>query len=417
MNIYSFDIDVNEMPPARTARRFTITGDKNAEFEIFAVKADSLDFYNFESKSFSAGHNSLNNNLKVKIRSTTYTGEIIFPSGGGDYVIKLLAVGDTQIANSNSNIITKSISKQATTATLTFQPGSDDTSFYQTLPTATSTGSINDTAVVAFDVDVLNSTTDAKSFGFSLTDRTTTSYNSEFWYYETTEAVVTNGSGTDGADTLTVTVADTSEIVVGMQLKYYKSTTAPELNNGSSAGSIRVSGVDASTGVITFNSEVGFDEGQTMTFRAYGIDVIQSAIDINLTISDVNVTPEALVKAVEARGGVTEATDGSASLNIALPDTHGIGGGRFFGYVGAGVNNSAANEVNVVTPDGDGSGNDGLITVTLAQELTAGTLLTFKSTHKKINLTSSITINKYPTANKTIFFDLDKILTVGVNGL
>ena len=417
MNIYSFDIDTSEMPTARTVKRFTVTGDKNAEFEVFAVKADSLDFYNFETKSFSAGHNSLNNNLKVKIRSTTHTNEIVFPSGGGDYVIKLLAIGDTQIANSNSNVITKSISKQATTATLTFQPGSDDTSFYQTLPTATSTGSINDTAVVSLNVDVLNSTTDAKSFGFSLTDRATTSYNSEFWYYQTTEVVVTNESGTDGADSLKVTVADTSEIVVGMQLKYYKSTTAPELNNGSSAGNIRVIGVEASTGVITFNSEVGFDEGQTMTFRAYGIDLIQSAININLTISDVQVTPETLVKAVEARGGVTEATDGSASLNIALPDTHGIGGGRLFGYTGVGVNNRGANQVNVVTPDGDGSGNDGLITVTLAQELTAGTLLTFKDTHKKINLTSSITINKYPTANKTIFFDLDKILTLGNNGL
>jgi hypothetical protein len=416
MNIYSLDINTTQMPTARTTRKFTINGDKNAEFEVIVLQNPSSSsnhtlYYDFRDRSFSAGHNDLHNNLKVKLTSSTYFNDIIFPSGGGDYVVKLIPTNGTEIFNSNSNIITKSISKQSANATLTFKPGSADTSYYQTLPTATSTGAINDTATVNFSFDVDNSTTDAKSYGFKITDATIPHYDLDYWYYETTEAVVTNGSGTDGADTLTVTVADTSEIVAGMDLKYYKGTTTPELNDGSSAGNIRISNVNTDTGVITFTSEVGFDEGQTMTFRAYG-RVIQSSIDATIYFGESTLETTTLTKTVEARDGVTEATDGS-STSIALPNTLGIGGGNNFSYTGVGVNNSSSNNVTSVTADGDGSGNDGLIVVQLAQNLTAGTVLTFKETHAEVTITGSIMISKYPSANKTIYFDLDKVLTVG----
>jgi hypothetical protein len=163
--------------------------------------------------------------------------------------------------------------------------------------------------------------------------------------------------------------------------------------------------------VITFTSEVGFDEGQTMTFRAYG-RVIQSSIDATIYFGESTLEATTLTKTVEARDGVTEATDGS-STSIALPNTLGIGGGNNFSYTGVGVNNSSSNNVTSVTADGDGSGNDGLIVVQLAQNLTAGTVLTFKETHAEVTITGSIMISKYPSANKTIYFDLDKVLTVG----
>ena len=69
--------------------------------------------------------------------------------------------------------------------------------------------------------------------------------------------------------------------------------------------------------------------------------------------------------------------------------------------------------VSVATPDPNGVASDGAITVELAQTLTAGTVLTFAGVYKTVNLTGNITVNKYPTTNRNIYFDIDRIITVG----
>ena len=51
--------------------------------------------------------------------------------------------------------------------------------------------------------------------------------------------------------------------------------------------------------------------------------------------------------------------------------------------------------------------------VQLAQTLAQGVELTFNNIHKQINFNGFITISRYPTANKTIYLDLDKVITVG----
>ena len=51
--------------------------------------------------------------------------------------------------------------------------------------------------------------------------------------------------------------------------------------------------------------------------------------------------------------------------------------------------------------------------VQLAQTLTAGTVLTFNDVFKTINFVGNIVINSYPNANRTIYLDLDKLITVG----
>ena len=51
--------------------------------------------------------------------------------------------------------------------------------------------------------------------------------------------------------------------------------------------------------------------------------------------------------------------------------------------------------------------------VELAQTLTAGTVLTFGGSHKSVQVLGNISINGYPSADKTIYFDLDEPLSVG----
>ena len=91
------------------------------------------------------------------------------------------------------------------------------------------------------------------------------------------------------------------------------------------------------------------------------------------------------------------------------------GGGNFISYSGVGVNNSSTNKITSVTADVGGGDANGAMVVQLAQTLTAGTTLTFNDIFKTINLAGNIVINSYPDANRTIYLDLDKFITVGVD--
>ena len=79
-----------------------------------------------------------------------------------------------------------------------------------------------------------------------------------------------------------------------------------------------------------------------------------------------------------------------------------------------GVDNSSANKITSVTPDPDGADNAGAMVVQLAQTLSAGTVLKFGAIHKIIKFAGTINIQAYPSANRTIYLDLDKIITPGV---
>ena len=143
-----------------------------------------------------------------------------------------------------------------------------------------------------------------------------------------------------------------------------------------------------------------------MTFRAYGRSAINTAIDTDLQFTSTTLSTTSLTQTVRA--------DSSASTTITLNDTLGISGGSTIKYKGFNVNNTSNNRVvSVATPDPNGVASDGAITVELAQTLRAGTVLTFGYVYKTVNLTGSITVNKYPTTNRSIYFDIDKIITVG----
>ena len=66
-----------------------------------------------------------------------------------------------------------------------------------------------------------------------------------------------------------------------------------------------------------------------------------------------------------------------------------------------------------VTADVGGGDSNGSMVVQLAQTLTAGTILTFNDIFKTINFTGNIVIDAYPDANRTIYLDLDRLITVG----
>ena len=395
INIEALNIDVSDMPTAQTIRSFVVVGSNNTTFKIIVLQnptssSDQTKYYNWITKEFDAGHNSNANNLTASINGNIYNNSIIFPSGGGNYVIKL-------IAGLTNKVITKSISKATGDATVTFTPGtsSDNAANYATLPTSTSSGAVNSSNTFSFNWDVTNSTTDAKSHGFRLTD-TTLNINDSYWYCETTNTV--NGAVSSGT---TVVLDALTDIAVG--------TIITGVSSGSLSGTPRISAIDVATKTITLDSAQTFADGITLTFKAYGAKAIEKAVGLKLSFGEITFKGETLTTTVR------QDSDGdyTTSTTVRLGATLGISGGDVVKYKGEGVDNSSANTVTSVTPDPDGTDGDGAMVVTLTQLLRKGAVLTFSGCHKVVNFTGSVTITKYTAANKTIYLDLEKIITLG----
>ena len=68
---------------------------------------------------------------------------------------------------------------------------------------------------------------------------------------------------------------------------------------------------------------------------------------------------------------------------------------------------------NPITQIGSPGASSGEVTVTVAQTLSAGTVLNVEGSSNKYTVKGSITINKFPQSNTTVFLDLDSILTLG----
>ena len=390
-------INTSDMSTAAVKRAFKVVGGKGAKFQIIALQnpsssSDHTLYYDWNSKAFESGHSNLNNNLIVSLPGGVYSNSINFPSGGGEFVIKLIATNGTTIQNSKSNIITKVISKASANTTVTFAPRSTTTN-YATQPTATSVGAVNSTDTVEFNWDVTNISNATHGFGLRLTDLSYKKITDKYWYFETTNTV--NGAVSSGT---TVILDGMTDIVVGAIIT--------GVSSGSLSGTPRVTSVDIANKIITISSAQTFADGITLTFRAYGSTYIKAAIGLDMQVTPYpDVTPTTLTKTVRANV--------SSSTSVTLTDTLGLAGGNIVTYRGLGVNNASANAVTSVTEDFDGTDNDGVAVVQLAQTLSAGTKLTFTGCHKVINFTGSLKVYQLPTANKNVYLDLDKLITVG----
>jgi len=405
MIINNLQIDTVDLPAAPTTRNFVVDGESGAKFMIVALQNPSSSsahtlYYDFKDEAFASGHNDLNNNLILTLTSPTYRNKITFPSGAGEFIIKLIPLSGTKINSSTSSVITKSISKASVDATVTFTPGtsSGNAANYATLPTSTSTGTVNSSNTFSFNWNVTNSTTDAKSHGFRLLDKSIV-IDDSYWYFTTTETV--DGAVSSGTS---VTVDDLTDIGVG--------SVITGVSSGSLSGTPRVTAIDTATKTLTISSAQTFANNITLTFKAYGVKNIDKAIGLKLSFG-----------AIKFEGNTVTSTlrddsdgDYTTSTTVRLGATLGISGGSVVRYKGEGVNNSSRNTVTSVTPDPDGSDGDGAMVVSLTQTLRKGAIITFDGCHSIVNFIGSVSITKYPTADKTINLDLEKIITLGISG-
>ena len=388
-------IDTSDMHAAETVRDFVVVGEKDSEFILCVLENDTLKYYNFNDEAFELGHNSSNNNLKVTIKGNNHNGIIKFPSGGGTYTIKLIASEGTEIQGTNKNVTSTSIYKLATDATVTFTAATASSGNYETIPTTTSSGAPSSSDRFDFNWSIVNKSSDSHGFGLRIpVANVANTIPDKFWFFTTTDTVEGAVSPTDDNLGLKVTLDDVTDVSVGMLIS--------GVSSGSLSGAPYILYVDTATKTLTMSEAQTFADGITLTFRAEGSAAIKTAIGLDVEfVQYPTVKPEVLKKTVRA---------GSSSTTINLNGTYGIAGGSIAAISGLNIDNTSENLVVSVSA----SSSAGSIVVGAAQsDLITGTTLTFSNTHQTINIICTINITQFPTANRTIYLDIDKFITVG----
>ena len=395
--IYALRINTDTVPTAGTSRAFSVNGDVGAGFLLQVVNA-SGNFYNFKTQEFTGGTGgsantfSVQNVLRVKMKSSTYSSSIYLPSAAATtYSVILMPDpgSDTEIAGSKQ-VINKTLT-QVANSEITFAVATT-TSNYSSSPAATnitSTGSSasSGSTAVAGSYTVTNVSNDDYGFGLILARQPIDTD----WYFSTTDTV--NGTISSATD---VVVDDLTDLIAGMHVT--------GVSDGSLSGTPTILSIDTATKTLTLSAAQSFDDGITLTFQARGTKGISSLLGCSITFPTLTAKNAALVSTT-VRGAVSGTT-------VTVDGTYGISGGSVVTFDGAGVNNSSTNNVNVVTA----SSSAGQFTCDVSQTLTDETVLVFKGVTSAVIITLDIDITQYPTANRAIYLNLDNFITPGVSG-
>jgi hypothetical protein len=347
-NINNISILSSDLDAAGENRSLSIEGDVGAEITIQIVSSNNQ-FYNFITKAFTSTFTS-KNKLNVALSTGFFERLISFPAAssvkyfvivspkpytdtiidGGVYIQEIGSIADATITFA---AVTASSAKYAS-----------DPAISNTVTTASPSANVN--KIVTISGTFNNATTDANSNGLILTKPI---ISPKDFFFETTENVSSNPAG-DAVSSTTVIVADLTDLAIGMTLRFHKGTTAP------TAGTV-IKAIDVTNKTLTFNNAVAFENGETMTFRAIGLESASNAIGAKIKLGKNVLTPSKNLVTTTVRTATTNATI------IPVQATQGIAGGRLINFNGFKVDNSASNRVvAVTTADPAGTDNDGVIT-------------------------------------------------------
>lgn len=159
--------------------------------------------------------------------------------------------------------------------------------------------------------------------------------------------------------------------------------------------------------ITTQPGNIVFDSGQVLALGGTSPQVFQygelGVLNLNgYTVKLTNLT----MKLTPITTTTTSAVVGSTTVPVAsvlgiLPNTSGASG--------IGIDNSSAVPTVTARSATSGAGN---LTLSAAQNLESGITLTFPNAGQIATITGDIEIIKAGTANKTIYFDLEKLLTI-----
>jgi len=394
--INNFTIDTSQMPVETTTRRFTIRGSIGSKCIVHVVQDGTIKYYDFDSQTFTNGHISNSNNLHITLSNRGYIGEVVFPTGGGTYLLTLVPLEGTELEK--GSVMREVVEKQSGNSTVTFQASTANTSSYATFPTTTTTGALTNYDKFSFNWDITNASTDANGFGLiPINDYKNLNNINNLWFFTTTDTVDGAISPADGNIGLVVKVDDLTDIGLG---SYISAVSA-----GSLVGNPTVTHINVDTKEVTINSAQTFADGITLTFRADGAVNIGKATGIDLkfyiapTDSQIFTETNLVTKTIRA---------GSSGTTINLNGTYGVGHNDNNAIIsGVGVTTASVQSVTA-------SSSAGSVVVDVSQgTLTVGTPIYFYNIVQVFNTFGTISVSNYPETNKTIYLDIDKFLTPG----
>ena len=391
LKIYSLEIDTSHLSQIRSVRNFTVLGDPGSVFSFEITNEDSPSkYYDFNAKTFSTTKSRLND---ISIPSSgVYTGSITFPAVTDDdhYDLHLWASGHykTSIFDSKSLLLTKKI-YQYTDKRITISVVSKSASGQYT---AMPSNVLIDGPQYTGSEQYLTATIDwtltaqpavADTFALSIVRQP---LETDF---EVMENVTVDGAISSST---TVVVDDLENLAVGMTLE--------KIHNTYETSSIAtITALDAATKTITLDTAKSAGDGQNLIFIDTGRDGIHNFTDAKVVFSSMSAETTDFTSTVN---GTT-----SASTSITLDSVVGIRAGGEADNVkiqGIKFDNSTTQYVETVNHATK------VITVTSAQTLKDGTILTFKNCANTATIKTKVVVTKMPARNIAIVLDLDNII-------
>ena len=420
--ITSFEIDESNMSALAQSRVFSVSGDEGAVFNLTVTTPTK--FYNFVSKTFQTSQSSETTLSNTRLDGGLFIGDIDFPADadGEVYTLNLIALPhfeteiDPLIQDLNNIFLTRTIT-QVADVVVTFQSKPLTTANFEGSShsrTATATQSPTVTTPVTVDIDweFENAATDAKGFGFIpvATLRRENADSSlgpsvpvdDSSFYAGGSIVINDTISDDGGGSSHFNyVVDTiSDVSVGDKVVSVSSGSLSGTPTLTRAAIFKNDTRSPNSPFIKLSSGQVFANGVTLSTFSFGINGIKKTTGIDMVINEMTLTQTPLTKTVNG------AVDNSTTITLA--GTYGISRGAYL--EGFGMDNSTNNPITEVGSPGASSGE---VTVTVAQTLSAGTVLNVEGSSNKYTVKGSITINKFPQSNTTVFLDLDSILTLG----
>jgi len=413
--IRNINIDTSSLKAEAIGRVLNVNATSNARYTVRVSRSSDTNLYNFDTDAFAAESSNSNFN---GVGSQQIAISFPAAASGDTYTINVFSTNGAEILGSANKLFKSIVLEQVGNSQITFI--ATGTNFTNTT-IGTSTGSTIDsfaassTPTVVMNEKQITVPSSADDFGFFITSTTSDLNNGEWdtgaFYWQTTEAIVTNPAG-DGVASSTVTVADLTGLVVGMTLVYHKGTTAP------SVPGTTISDINISTKTITFSARNAFEESETMTFRAFGPTLIKKAISIGFSITDPTIRLEQTTTSIDDEITSNVAAGGDINVN----GTTGIGVGATIRMRGLNKSSSAsACTVTAVDNSANGGGitggalqlGNGQLEASSDRPIRTKTKIYIDGSSNKVFLNGTINISRYPAANQNIYIDMSKITTIG----
>jgi hypothetical protein len=391
-------IDSSNIRKEGDIRDFFVIGDVGSRFTL-RIKNETPHYYNFDTKSFQSSQTSDTELKSIELKNTNvYRGSIVFPSISDDdyYVIELFAeppydtfLDSTSLTKGDNTSISKLYySKtiyQYTNPRLTLAINTSTTGEFQSMPDSVYVDAAPGQPVAfAKDFSWTVKSVDAIAGGALKLDRQPRDSDFEISQTQTVDGVISSST--------TVVLDDLGDIFTGMTVSGSGISSPPT-----------VTAIDTSTKTVTMSAAQSISDGVTLTFTAGGYNNIKRFVDAGVQFNDVN------AKLTEFTTTINQPTwDGtqSATDDIIVTSVHGILADGTATVSGIGINKEAGEQyVTAITYGSDA------ITITTAQQLKHGAILTIGGSAQECVIKGNMTISKMPTSNLTITLNVDNILT------